>query len=88
MGAMTVITYILLGIDMFVCVLLIAVTTLQTKESQNDAQDTMENPKYNKFFEKNKGRTKAGKMNKRTIILGIAFIVLSIISAIFVQLYL
>ena len=33
----------------------------------------------NNFYEKNKGRTKEGKMKRTTIILGIAFIVLTVV---------
>ena len=35
------------------------------------------------FYEKNKGRTKEGKLRKNTIILGVAFIVLAIVLGIF-----
>lgn len=35
------------------------------------------------FYEKNKGRTKEGKIRRNTIILGVAFIVLAIVLGIF-----
>ena len=37
----------------------------------------------NNFYEKNKGRTKEGKLRRNTIILGVAFIVLAIVLGIF-----
>ncbi len=79
---MTVVKYVLVGIYLFVCVCLIIITTLQSKDSQNDASDTYETTtSSNKFFEKNKGRTKQGKTNKRTIFLGVTFVVLSIVTS-------
>jgi len=35
--------------------------------------------KANKFFDKNKSRTKTGRMYKKTIVLGIIFAVLTVI---------
>ncbi len=79
---MTIVKYVLVGIYLFVCVCLIITTTLQSKDSQNDASDTYENTaSSNKFFEKNKGRTKQGKINRRTVILGVSFVVLSLVTS-------
>jgi len=73
---------ILLGVYIFVCLVTIVYIMVQPKESQNSPEDTYENPTANKYFEKNKGRTKAGKANKRTIIIGIVFAVLTVATAI------
>lgn len=73
---------ILLVVYIIVCIVLILVTTFQAKESENSAEDTYENPSANKYFDKNKSRTKAGKTNKRTLILGLVFVVLTIATSI------
>lgn len=69
---MTVVKYILAGLYIIVCLALIIITTFQSKDSENKA-DIMEGPTKGNFYEKNKGRTKQGKTQKNTIILGIAF---------------
>ena len=85
---MTVVKYVLVGVYLLVCVCLIITTTLQNKESQNDASDTYENTaSSNKFFEKNKGRTKSGKANRRTIFLGVTFVILSIVTSTVLMLF-
>ena len=42
-------------------------------------EDASENPRANKYYEKNKSRTKTGKIQKNTIILGIIFAILSVV---------
>lgn len=63
---------------LIVCVALILVTLLQSKDNSNSMEDLAENPRANKYYEKNKGRTKVGKMQKNTIVLGIIFAILTI----------
>ena len=75
---MEVVKYIVLTIYLIVCVALIIVATIQTKDSQG-ASGTITGSSSNNFFEKNKGRTKEGKLKRLTIILSVAFIVLAII---------
>ena len=79
---MNVIKYIVLAIYIVVCIALILIITFQTKDNNNSAEDTYENPKTNKYYQKNKGRTKTGKTQKNTIILGATFAILSIITVI------
>ena len=79
---MEVLKKILLVIYMVVCVALILITTFQTKDNANSLEDTYENPRANKYFEKNKSRTKAGRVQKRTIIASTIFAVLTIVTAI------
>jgi len=74
---MTVLKYIILVIYLIVCVALIVLTTMQTKDASG-ASGTITGSSTNNFFEKNKGRTKEGKIKKLTIILGIAFVVLAV----------
>ena len=75
MGA---VKYIVLGIYLLVCVALIIIATIQTKDGQG-ASATITGSSTSNFYEKNKGRTKEGRMKKLTIILAIVFAVLSII---------
>ena len=74
---MTVVKYIVLAIYMIICVALIVVATIQTKDASGASEAIMGSSTSN-FFEKNKGRTKEGKLKKVTIMLGVAFIVVSI----------
>ena len=79
---MTVLKYILLAIYIVVCIALILTTTFQSKDNNNSAEDTYENPSSNKYYQKNKGRTKSGRTQRNTIILGVVFAVLSIITGV------
>ena len=74
--------YVVLGLYLIVCIALIVLATIQTKETQG-ASATITGSTTNNFFEKNKGRTKEGKIRRNTIILGVAFIVLAIVLGIF-----
>lgn len=70
---------ILIVLDLIVCIALIITTVLQTKDNRNSMEDVAENPRANKYYEKNKGRTKTGKVQRNTIILGILFGILTIV---------
>lgn len=74
---------ILLVIYIIVCIVLILITTFQTKESDSPMEDSYDNPR----FEKNKGRTKIGREQKHTAIIGIVFVLLTIITGIVYVLY-
>ena len=69
---------ILTVIYLIVCVALILITLLQNKDSRNSMEDIAENPNANKFYEKTKGRTKEGRVQRNTIIIGVIFAVLTI----------
>lgn len=71
---------ILLIVYIIICVVLILITTFQTKDSANSIEDTYENPHANKYFEKNKSRTKAGRVQKRTIICSVVFVIATIVT--------
>lgn len=75
---MEMVKYIVLGIYLIICVALIVVATIQTKDSQG-ASGTITGSSTNNFYEKNKGRTKEGKMKRFTIILGVLFVVFAIL---------
>lgn len=75
---MEILKYVILAIYLVVCVALIIVATIQTKDSQG-ASGTITGSSTSNFYEKNKGRTKEGMLKKLTITLGIVFAVLSIV---------
>ena len=74
---MQVIKIILVVVDLIICV---ALTILAMIQSKDDAglSSTITGSSTNNFFEKNKGRTKEGKQKRWTIILGIAFVIVTI----------
>jgi preprotein translocase subunit SecG len=78
---MQVIKIILMVVDLIIC---LAITVLAVIQSKEDAglSSTITGSSTSNFFEKNKGRTKEGKQKKWTIILGIAFIIISVILSI------
>lgn len=74
---MEVVKYIVLAIYAIVCIGLIILTTIQTSDDKG-VSGTITGSSTNNFFEKNKGRTKEGMQKKWTIILGIAFVIVTI----------
>ena len=70
---------ILIVLYFIVCAALIITTILQNKEDRNSMEDVAENPRANKYFEKNKSRTKTGRIMKNTIILGVLFAILTVV---------
>ena len=65
-------------------ILCIAVTILAMMQSKDDAglSSTITGSSTNNFFEKNKGRTKEGMLKRWTIILGVAFVLITIATSI------
>ena len=57
-----------------------SLTILAMMQSKDDAglSSTITGSSTNNFFEKNKGRTREGMLKKWTIILGVAFVILTI----------
>ena len=74
---MQVIKIILIVVDLIICLALTILAMIQSKEDAG-LSSTITGSSTNNFFEKNKGRTKEGKQKKWTIILGIAFIIVTI----------
>lgn len=72
---------ILVVVDLIICV---AVTVLAMMQSKDDAgmSSTITGSSTNNFFEKNKGRTRDGMLKRWTIILGIAFVIVTIVLSI------
>ena len=75
---MQVLKIILLIVDLIIC---LAITILAVVQSKEDAglSSTLTGSSTSNFFEKNKGRTKEGKQKKWTIILGVAFVIISVV---------
>ena len=74
---MIILRNIITVIYVILCLALIVLATIQTKDSDG-ASGTITGSSTNNFYEKNKGRTKEGKLKRLTIILGIVFAVLTI----------
>lgn len=68
---------IVLVIYAIVCLALIILATIQTKDASG-ASGTITGSSTNNFYEQNKGRTKEGKLKRWTIILGIVFVILAV----------
>ena len=75
---MEIVKYVILAIYLIICVALIVVATLQTKDSQG-ASGTITGSTTNNFYEKNKGRTREGKLKRFTILLGVLFVVFAVL---------
>ena len=74
---MEIVKNIIIVIYLIVCVALIFVTTKQSKDD-NGASSTVMGASASNFYEKNKGKTREGKLKKATIILAVVFVILNI----------
>lgn len=68
---------IIVGIYFVVCLVLIVLVLKQSKDD-NGASGTIVGGSSNNFYEKNKGRTKEGRLKRATIVGMVLFFVLSI----------
>lgn len=69
---------ILIVVYVIVCLVLIVIALMQNSDDEGASSAIMGGSQNDSFYEKNKGRTKEGKLKRWTIILGIVFIVLTI----------
>lgn len=69
---------LLIVIYVIVCLVLIVIALMQNSEENGASSTIMGSSAQDSFFEKNKGRTREGKLKKWTMILGVAFIILSV----------
>lgn len=74
---MQILKYILIVLDIVVALALIIITLMQHKEDQG-LSSTITGSAANNFLDKNKGRTKEGKLKKWTIILMIVFVIVTV----------
>jgi len=76
--------YILMGILTLSCVILIILVMMQSKEDKG-ASSTVMGASASNFYEKNKGRTKEGKMKKATaFLIGFIFVLVLVLDIIYV----
>ena len=76
--------YVVMGILAVVCVILIVLVMMQSKEDQG-ASGTVMGASAQNFYEKNKGRTREGKMKKATVILiALVFILVIALNVLYV----
>ena len=75
---MQILKIILIAIYFIICLALIILAMVQSKEDAG-LSSTITGNSSNNFFEKNKANTKEGKQKKWTVILGIALVVLCIV---------
>ncbi len=68
---------ILIVADIIVCFAVIILAMMQSKEDAG-ASSTITGTSSNSFYEKNKGRTKEGKLKRLTIIFGVLFVIITI----------
>jgi preprotein translocase subunit SecG len=72
-----ILTKILTGIYVINCLVLIVVCLMQSKEDEG-ASGAIVGGTSSSFYEKNKGRTREGKLKRLTIILAVSFVLLTI----------
>ena len=75
---MEIVTNILIGIYLLICVILIVLILKQGKDDSG-ASGTIVGGSSNNFYEKNKGRTKEGRIKRATIGLMIVCFILTIV---------
>ncbi len=68
---------VVLVIYVIVCIGLIILATMQSKDSSGASQ-TITGAAADNFYEHNKGRTKEGKIKRVTVAFGILFVILAI----------
>ena len=74
---MQILKYILIIIDIIIALSLIILTLMQHKDDPG-LSGTITGAAANNFLDKNKGRTKEGRLKKWTIIFGIVFAVITV----------
>lgn len=75
---MQILKWILIVIDIALALALILIVMLQRKDDQG-MSGAITGGAANNFLDKNKGRTREGKLKRMTIILGIVFVIVTIV---------
>ena len=78
---MQVVRIILVVIQFILCIAVIVLAMMQSKDDAG-MSSTITGSSTNNFFEKNKGRTKEGMLKRWTIICGVAFVISTIATSI------
>lgn len=68
-----------LSIVYVLCCILIVILVLLQKSEQGGASESIMGTSANNFYEKNKGRTREGKLKRSTIIFSVVFVVLTMV---------
>lgn len=79
---MGILKVILTIIYVVICLGLIILALMQSSEDEGASGTIMGGSSSSSFYEKNKGRTKEGKLKKWTIILGVVFLLLNVVLSI------
>lgn len=74
---MEIVKTILIILEFIICIALVFLTAIQSKQDAG-LSSVITGSSTSNFYEKNKGRTKEGKKKKWTIILGVAFVAVTI----------
>ena len=74
---MEILKNVVIVIYLIVCVALVILINKQSKEDEVSS-GTIMGASASNFYEKNKGKTKEGKMKKLTIILAVVFVILTV----------
>ena len=74
---MDIVIKVLRIVYVLVCLIIIALVLVQ-KSDRGGASETIMGSGASNFYEKNKGRTKEGKLKRNTIVLSIVFAILTI----------
>ena len=78
---MQIVKYILVVLDIIVCLVLTILCLIQSKDDEG-LSGTITGSSTGNFYEKNKGKTKQGKMKRATIISAVAFMLLTVVTSI------
>lgn len=65
-------------IYVLVCLLLIGIVLIQKSDRGGASESIVGGAGASNFYEKNKGRTKEGKLKRNTIILSVVFVILTV----------
>ena len=74
---MEILKLVLTIVYFIICLVLVILTLIQTKGDEG-LSSTISGAGADNFYEQNKGKTKEGRMQKWTIILGVIFVILTI----------
>ena len=69
---------IILSVVYFIICFILVVLTLKQDNGDEGLSSTITGAGTDNFYEQNKGKTREGRMQKWTIILGVAFVILTI----------
>ena len=75
---MDILKNVVTGIYIINCLVLIIICVMQSKDDEG-ASGAIVGGSSSSFYEKNKGRTKEGKLKRWTIILAIVFVLLTLV---------